>query len=635
MPPTTYHDRWQAGDRQYTKLALLSLPDKDHFLLFLRMEGKNGYSEDEVQQTTGVTVKRPRTLHYYLEKLGVVYRLNDITHATDLGRRVREAEAAFIAERRKLARAALQTLRKFQLNNPSDVTATERYPDTCDIHPYWAVLRAAVKLGGRLHWDELNRELMRLLRDDQVDGAIERIRQAREKGGDAYDPKQGGSPGFALNPRSHDRTEVGDIRDHICTPWFYRASFGGLLMELPGMTGDGYWTISEDVYDVVAEAVEGQPPAFRSFMTEADWFSFYGSLDDEAIPKTDLRLTTEMRRLPSAIKFDELKQSVKALGGHYKEDVLRQFHSGLNYLGDKHFVILAGVSGTGKTSLVKTYAYAVHGLKSLKADKDPLYFVCSVRPEWTDPSGLTGHFDVFKNHYAVPPFLEAVQTANDYPDSPVFVCLDEMNIARVEYYFADVLSAMETGESLQIHTQATPVMTSLGFPLGRRVKWPRNLFIVGTINIDETTHPLSHKVLDRAVFIDMSEIDLGQLLNSMEGEDDDLKWSVGKCGKVLTGVYDVLKAHDMPFGYRLAREFVLYHRFWSEKDDTRSTAAIDDMLVQKVFAKLRGGREQEDMLNQLAQKLKEAGGTEFEKASGLIERLKKQLKEYGSFHANR
>jgi len=600
------------------------------------MEGQDGYDEAAILLATGVPLKRPRRWHLLFERMGFVYSLDSVTHLTDLGRQLLASEAEIKAVRRRVGRVAARSLRRYQLDNPSDRKVNARYPDGCTIHPYWAILRAADRLGGRLHWDEMNRELMRLFRDEDVDPAIERIIKARAEEG--YDPKQGGTAAFPLKDRAYDGDD-NNLRDHVGTPWLRRAS-AGLLLTNPGSQGDGYWTIPEDLSDIVHEAVSSPPPAFKSFASEEEWFAYYSSLDEGEVPRIDLRLTPKMRRLPKSINLDELTAGIVALKGYYKPDILRQYHSGLNYLDKKHFVILAGVSGTGKTRLVKQYAYAVHGLTDLN-DKDPLYFICPVRPDWTDPSGLTGHFDVFKNHYTVPPFLQAVLTANDYPDSPVFVCMDEMNIARVEYYFADVLSAMETEEPLQIHTQNVPVTTSLGFPVRSSVPWPKNLYIVGTINIDETTHPLSHKVLDRAVLIDMSDIDLGVLFKSMGDENADLKWSVEKCEGVLEEINGVLAEYGMPFGYRLAKEFILYHHFWVGKDeagrDEKSYTAIDDMLDQKVFAKLRGGREQAKMLEQLSAKLKEAGGGDkaLPKAKKLIARLQRELEMYGSFQANR
>ena len=153
-----------------------------------------------------------------------------------------------------------------------------------------------------------------------------------------------------------------------------------------------------------------------------------------------------MRRMPTTIPVAEIEAAVKTSGGHYPHGEVRRYHAALNFLTHKHFVILSGLSGTGKTQLALRYARAVHGISDSKRP-DPFLLVCAVRPEWTDPTGLTGYYDVLSNRYVVPPFLEAVLLATAHPDSPVFVVLDEMNLARVEYYFSDVLSAIETGEA--------------------------------------------------------------------------------------------------------------------------------------------------------------------------------------------
>jgi hypothetical protein len=146
-----------------------------------------------------------------------------------------------------------------------------------------------------------------------------------------------------------------------------------------------------------------------------------------------------MRRMPPSIALAEIEADIAKLGGFYPGGEVRRFHAALNFLQHKHFVILSGLSGAGKTQLALKYARAIHGLSDM-ASADPFLSVCPVRPEWTDPTGLTGYYDVLSNRYMVPPFLEAVLLATAHRDSPVFVVLDEMNLARVEYYFSDVLS---------------------------------------------------------------------------------------------------------------------------------------------------------------------------------------------------
>jgi 5-methylcytosine-specific restriction enzyme B len=185
-----------------------------------------------------------------------------------------------------------------------------------------------------------------------------------------------------------------------------------------------------------------------------------------------------MQRMPATIPVADIEAAVKNAGGHYPHGEVRRYHAALNFLHHKHFVILSGLSGTGKTQLALRYARAVHGLTDPKL-QDPFLMVCAVRPEWTDPTGLTGYYDVLSNRYVVPPFLEAILLATAYPDTPVFVVLDEMNLARVEYYFSDVLSAIETGEALHLHSNSVPLEGSTGTSIRAELPLPQNLYITG------------------------------------------------------------------------------------------------------------------------------------------------------------
>ena len=111
--------------------------------------------------------------------------------------------------------------------------------------------------------------------------------------------------------------------------------------------------------------------------------------------------------MPASIPVADMRAGIEALGGHYVDELVERYHAALNFHPTKHFVILAGLSGTGKTQLALKYARAVHGIAT-STEADPLLYVCPVRPEWTDPTGLTGYYDVLSNRYMVPPFLEAV-----------------------------------------------------------------------------------------------------------------------------------------------------------------------------------------------------------------------------------
>jgi 5-methylcytosine-specific restriction enzyme B len=340
-------------------------------------------------------------------------------------------------------------------------------------------------------------------------------------------------------------------------------------------------------------------------------------------------LSPEMRRMPASIPVADIEATVKALGGHYPNGEVPRFHAALNFLPHKHFVILSGLSGTGKTQLALKYARAVHGLTS-NTDDDPLIFECPVRPEWTDPTGLTGYFDVLTNRYVVPTFLEAVLVATAHRESPVFVILDEMNLARVEYYLSDVLSCMETQGRLQLHSNSVPLEGTTGASIRAELPLPANLFIVGTINVDETTNPVSDKVLDRASVIDMSAVDVPGFLASLEGRYPELKDARAASEAKLTEIHGLMQQYGLGFGYRLIEEFVRYHAFDAASLKSPAADVTDQLLVQKVLVKLRGAERQRPLLTSLD---KACEG--LPRAKAFVQKLLADLDDFGSFQAMR
>lgn len=387
--------------------------------------------------------------------------------------------------------------------------------------------------------------------------------------------------------------------------------------------------------DQVVYAVYPPTPSLqRSLLTEA----FVGFL----VRSVGHANVTEIKPFPSAgpitpmmcrslISFNvpDIEVAVAGLGGYYVDKLVERFHVALNFLERKHFVILTGLSGTGKTSLVRQYARAVHGITYID-DDDPLLFICPVRPDWTDPTGVTGYYDVISNRYVVPTFLQAIATAIANKDCPVFACLDEMNLARVEYYLSDVLSAMESGEPLQLHPSSTPHEGSTGETIPNQLKIPANLYIIGTINIDETTNPISDKVLDRAVLIDMSKVDMSGFLTGLKARFHDLSTSIDECSDLLVKVEAILKLHNLGFGYRIAEEFVRYYKFASQVGSKSGPEIIDDQLSQKILVKLRGTEKQRPMLVELERLF-----TPYSRATGVIKQLLADLDELGSFQNSR
>jgi len=259
---------------------------------------------------------------------------------------------------------------------------------------------------------------------------------------------------------------------------------------------------------------------------------------------------------------------------------LRTLHAAWCFHPAKRFVLLSGLSGTGKTKVLAEYARLYCEL--CQSDFRQHRAIVAVSPSWRDPSGLLGYFNPLHEEpsFQPEPALRLAIDAARNPSAPYFLILDEMNLARAEQYFAPFLSAMETGDDLLIHAQSEPVN---GVP--PTITWPRNLFIGGTVNMDETTHPFSDKVLDRAFTLEFWEVNLPLFFSRRHdrGKRDDIAELVlREAGRILAGV----RRH---FGYRTAGEcldFVAAAAPNSNEDLHR--AMIDRALFSKILPRLRG-----------------------------------------------
>ena len=166
-------------------------------------------------------------------------------------------------------------------------------------------------------------------------------------------------------------------------------------------------------------------------------------------------------------------------------------------IASKPFAILAGGTGTGKTNTAKMAAISI-------ASKDNVEVV-AVGADWTDNRALLGFRNLLAEGgktYVAPPALRIILKALENPGKPYFLILDEMNLSHVERYFSDFLSSMESKEKLKLHDSSQALLTEDGIPVSGKIEWPRNLFVIGTVNIDETTYMFSPKVLDRAHVIE-------------------------------------------------------------------------------------------------------------------------------------
>ena len=283
------------------------------------------------------------------------------------------------------------------------------------------------------------------------------------------------------------------------------------------------------------------------------------------------------------------------------ENIVNIYRSYIAAIKSKPFLLLAGISGTGKSRIVRELARACweEGTDEYKAQKPKNFQMVQVKPNWHDSSDLIGYVSRVsgKAEFVAGEFLKFIAKAWEDTETPYFLCLDEMNLAPVEQYFAEYLSVIESRKSHEDRTVTTdPILEKSAEDwyrvltseltnddnvrsrfLKEGICIPQNLIVVGTVNMDETTFSFSRKVLDRAMTIEMNEVDLhGGLTKRHE--------SIGKLGNAelvgsavegvdvyndytdicdialgyLQKVNDVLEGTPFKVAYRTRNELLLY-----------------------------------------------------------------------------
>lgn len=342
---------------------------------------------------------------------------------------------------------------------------------------------------------------------------------------------------------------------------------------------------SEDIYEVV-ESVD----------------------EDKIINKIEVKSTVEY-----------IHNYIKEQGYTYDKSLIKNLYISLK---TKPFVILSGISGTGKSKIVELFAKAIGATTENKR-----FNLIPVKPDWSDSTDLLG-FRNIEGKFTPGVITKVCYEAMMNPELPYFICLDEMNLARAEYYFSDILSLMETRRVNEDNEIITNILLSKE-QIGRDassistygdVYIPQNLYIVGTVNMDETTFSFSKKVLDRANTIEFNKVNLNYYFDdedksngSLEGDSDNkseelsiyhnnlLKsefLKIKDCKeykeiaqgviKKLIEINDILEKYNCHFGYRV-RDEITFYIIYATKDKLMTFGeAFDICVVQKILPKISG-----------------------------------------------
>ncbi|MDA1528627.1 MrcB family domain-containing protein [Bacillus cereus group sp. TH260-2LC] len=309
--------------------------------------------------------------------------------------------------------------------------------------------------------------------------------------------------------------------------------------------------------------------------------------------------------------IDHVSSYIQSKGFFYeKKDLINFFLS----LKTKPFVILSGISGTGKTKIVQWFA------ESLGATEENGQFtLIPVRPDWSDSSDLLGYVNL-QGEFQERPLIKVLEAADANPNRPYFVVLDEMNLARVEYYFSDFLSVIESRKWKDGKIVTSPVLPES--IANKHITIPSNVYIIGTVNMDETTHPLSKKVLDRANTIEFNTVNLDYFNFLMDVEEKEAEIAANRsleteylhlkeCFKenedlvrnissVLIEINKTLESIGAQVGYRIRDEICFYMAYNEQGKLLSFDEALDYQIYQKILPRLAGsdGRT-EEVLKQL------------------------------------
>jgi len=308
---------------------------------------------------------------------------------------------------------------------------------------------------------------------------------------------------------------------------------------------------------------------------------------------------------PVVFEYNQFQIKTQLAGLIFSPQLIQRF---IASLCTKPFVICSGLSGSGKTKLAQAFA------QWITADESQ-YVIVPVGADWTNREPLLGYPNALNKEEYVSPengvldlMIHAKQNIEnkEEPTKPYFLILDEMNLSHVERYFADFLSTMESGDKIPLHKIENE---STGVPPS--IKLPKNLFIIGTVNIDETTYMFSPKVLDRANTIEfrLTEKDLADFIASDIKLDMDLLKAQGanmaesfmemalqETDKNLKPTeadlklfFSELKKSGAEFGYRTASEIGRL-MYMLEKLGETGDNLLDIAIMQKLLPKLHGSR---------------------------------------------